>query len=82
MWETRGCLHGRCADRENMLFPVIFICKIVVFHRENGSQITYRNSTTLEVQTREKRVTQNVCKGFFEPPLFLMNAIYRSFKFQ
>ena len=32
------------------------------------------NSKTLEVPAREKKVIKNVCKGFIEPPLFLMQC--------
>jgi len=40
-----------------------------------GRKSPIQNSKTLEVPTREKRVTKNVCKGFVEPPLFLMHCI-------
>jgi len=40
-----------------------------------GRKLPIQNSKTLKVPTREKRVIKNVCKGFLEPPLFLMHYI-------
>jgi hypothetical protein len=39
---------------------------------ENGSQITYRNSKTLEVPAREKRIVQNVYKLICQTTYILM----------
>jgi len=41
---------------------------------ENESQITYRNSKTLEVSAREKRVIQNACKMICRTTFILMQC--------
>ena len=45
---------------------------------ENGSQITYRYSKTLEVPTREKLVIQNVCQMICRTT-FILNAMQFTF---
>jgi len=43
---------------------------------ENSSQITYRNSKTLEVPAREKRVIHNVCNMICQTIFTLMQFIF------